>query len=300
MLCLTSQINLTRLKQPNMKHKFDQSLLDSYFLINRDEQELFNRVKQGDQVALIQLCVTHMPFIKSCLNPLPFDNSKNYNVPKSSLMYIAMQGFINAVYEHTSLLAGGSEEVAEFPPHREIRKAIEAKLADEVSNYKRRTHSKKQIAKLNKINKLLIEKEKKILERVDELLKQGIERTKNDLTFTSDHMLDVEVQYYIPSNDNPSHTYWSSFCFKDLSDKEFRDELLGDGKNHDEYGFPVLENPYCYLLHDLLDHSHLGQKVYDINMIWIDIVMYNQEGIDIHSNGDSYTLKYDEKTKSFT
>ena len=283
-----------------MKHKFDQSLLGSYFLTNRDEQELFNRVKQGDQVALLHLCVIHMPYIKSRLNLLLFDDIKNYNIPKSSLMYTATQGFINAVYEHTSLLAGGSEEIAEFSFSRQVRKAIEAKLANEVSNYKRRTHSKKQIAKLNKINKLLIEKEKEILKRVDELLKQGIERTKNDLTFTSDHMLDVEVQYFIPSNDNPSHTYWSSFCFKDLSDKEFRDELLGDGKNHDEYGFPVLENPYCYLLHDLLDHSHLGQKVYDINMIWIDIVMYNQEGIDIRTNGDSHTLKYDEKTRSFT
>ena len=243
-----------------MKHKFDQSLLGSYFLTNRDEQELFNRVKQGDQVALLHLCVIHMPYIKSCLNLLLFDDIKNYNVPKSWLMYTATQGFINAVYAHISLLAGGSEEIAEFSFSRQVRKAIEAKLANEVSNYKRRTHSKKQIAKLNKINKLLIEKEKEILKRVDELLKQGIERTKHDLTFTSDNILDVEVQYFMPSNDDPSHTYSSSFYFKDLSDKEFRDELLGDGKNHEEYGFAVLENPYCYL----------------------------------------HTLKYDEKTQSFT
>ena len=283
-----------------MKHKINQRLIESYFLINRDEQELFNRVGQGDQVELFHLCMAHMPYIKSCLDLMSFDRSENYNVPKSCLMYSATQGFINAVYEHISLLAGGSEEIAEFSFSKKVRKAIEAKLENEVRNYKGQTHSKKQIAKLNKINKLLIEKEKKILERVDELLKQGNERTKNDLTFTSDHMLDVEVDYYIPSNDDPSHTYSSSFSFKDLSDKDFRAKLLGDGKNHEEYGFPVLENPYCYLLHDLLDHSHLGQKVYDINMIWIDIVIYNQEGIDIRSNGDSHTLKYDEETQSFT
>lgn len=283
-----------------MKHEIDQHLIESYFLINRDEQELFNRIKQGDNVALLHICMSYMPYIKSCLNRLAFDSSENYNVPKSVLMYAAMQGFINAVYEHTSKLPGGPEEDASFSFSKKVYKAIEARLADEVRNYKRPTYSKKKIAKLNKINKLLIEKEKKILERVDELLKQGIERTKHNLTFTSDHMLDVEVQYYIASNDNPSHTYSSSFYFKDPSDKEFRDELLGDGKDHDESGFPLLEDPYCYLLHDLLDHSHLGQKVCDINMIWIDIVMYNQEGINIRSNGDSHTLKYDEKTKSFT
>lgn len=286
-------------KQPGMNGKIDKRLVESYFLINRDERELFNRVRQGDQVALFHLCMTHMPYIRSYLDRLPFHRYENYNVPKSSLMDTAMQGFITAVYEHTSLLASGSEGAAGFSFYKEVDKAIEARLADEVRSHKRRTYSKKQIAKLNKINKLLIEKEKKILERVDELLKQGVERTRQNLTFTSDHMLDVEVQYYMPSNDNPSHIYRSSFYFKYLLSKEFRDELLGDGENHDEHGFPVLEDPYCYLLHDLLDHSHLGQKVYDINRIWIDIVMYNQEGIDIRSNGNSHTLKYDENTRSF-
>ncbi len=47
-----------------MKYKIDKRLIESYFLINRDEQEFFNRVKQGEQVALLHLCMTHMHFEK--------------------------------------------------------------------------------------------------------------------------------------------------------------------------------------------------------------------------------------------
>ncbi len=39
---------------------------------------------------------------------------------------------------------------------------------------------------------------------------------------------------------------------------------------------PLLDEPYCYLLHDLIDHARLGSQFFDIETIWVDIILNDQ------------------------
>ena len=54
-----------------------------------------------------------------------------------------------------------------------------------------------------------------------------------------------------------------------------------------EPGWPSLDEKYCYLLHDLLGHSHLSDRVFEIGTIWFDIKMWNQDAIKIFPDGKS-------------
>lgn len=57
-------------------------------------------------------------------------------------------------------------------------------------------------------------------------------------------------------------------------------------KNRDwrEAYMPMLNKPYCFMLHDLIDHTNLGKKIwtnemYQISPIWIDIIYTDQKAI---------------------
>ena len=76
--------------------------------------------------------------------------------------------------------------------------------------------------------------------------------------------------------------------------------LLDNGRGtdwHREGTMPVLDEPYCYLLHDLLHHQKTQFNIFNINMIWIDIKYTDQKQIQLTTNGSSKGLKRVNKRK---
>ena len=120
-------------------------------------------------------------------------------------------------------------------------------------------------------------------------------------TFTTDYEVEAAVSFFTEGKDDPIHIFTRYFKYDDLITK--KDYSLLSTKNRDrrEAYMPVLNKPYCFMLHDLIDHTNLGKKIwtnkkYQITTIWIDIVYSDQKAINIDEDGNTKQLKWN-KTK---
>ena len=84
--------------------------------------------------------------------------------------------------------------------------------------------------------------------------------------------------------------------YEDMITKKDYGLLLTKNIDWREAYMPVLNKPYCYMLHDLIDHSSIGSRLWDkknpfrINLIWIDIIYTNQRAISIVEQGNTKQL----------
>lgn len=156
---------------------------------------------------------------------------------------------------------------------------------------------------LSNLNKELKIIEQQIIDRVIVCLNTGENYLKNEAHFTIDYEVEATVAYYVESEDNPIYTYVGTFDYKGVLLNNDYGLLLSwiNGDDWREGIMPELDEPYCYLLHDLLDHSCLQatQQVFSITRIWVDIVFTNQKGMKINVDGTSNLLVLNEKEKHF-
>ena len=138
---------------------------------------------------------------------------------------------------------------------------------------------------LQKLNSILNEVEEQIIQRAtDDLI--IAERHKTENNFITDYEVEATVDYYIKRRQNPIHTYCSNFSYNTLIKNKDYSLLLYKQNTPEgwrEGNMPDIGEPYCYLLHDLLDHSKVNVRplVYNIETIWIDIIKTDQRVIKI-------------------
>lgn len=151
-----------------------------------------------------------------------------------------------------------------------------------------------RISFLNKINTLLKKAEREIIDRVIIGLETGKEKFNNKDPFTVDYMVEAQINYFLRKNDYEAHTYMQSFYYEDTIVKKDYGLLLSreDWYEHGSI-YPELDEPYCYLMHDLLFDSRIDEKVFELDMIWIDIIYTDQKGMKIRKDGSSTRLKFD-------
>jgi len=239
------------------------------FYINGDEKLLLKKIKEGDKVALVQLAMLYMRFIISCAQRERFEGQ-----PITTLVDAATHGFIvaaeKAANENIEVIDGLHRQM-----HLAINEAV--KHLPEKNHRCIKYDTPKHIAYLNRLNRLLKEKEALIVLRVTEYLGQVKQKIDSEDVFTNDYELEVEVQYYIKGGGDPSHVYHDHFRYERADEDIFG--LLCSSEDWWESYMPVLDEPYCYLLHDLIDHSRLGSKLFSIATIWIDIRLTDQHCI---------------------
>ncbi len=252
-------------------------------LINGDTKLLLRKIKKGDKAAMVQLVMLNMAHIIRHL-----DNQKqahnNYRVlstiATTALIDTAIEAFIDSVESYVKF--SDFLETDKFDDDEEwsfcrkyeacIDKSIEPLLlkANKYSCFFGNSHLlPKNVAMLNKLNRILIEKQKMIMERLavySELLDNRI-CTKNN--FTQDYDIVLTINYYTKENGNPIHIC-NHFCDEssicDITD--WVDPCMPL--------MPVLDEPCCYLLHDLIVNSRIGKKLFKIDSIWINIKIEDQ------------------------
>jgi len=143
---------------------------------------------------------------------------------------------------------------------------------------------------LSNLNRALKVIEKEIIERATICLEMAEKKLKDKDPFSTEYEVDARVEYYINDDNEPAHTFTDSFHYEQtVIDKDYK--MLFDNGNgtdlHREGNMPLLDEPYCYLLHDLMDHSmpRLGEKVLIIERIWADMIYSDQKGIKVNENG---------------
>lgn len=161
-------------------------------------------------------------------------------------------------------------------------------------------NTKPKLFFLTNLNRLLKQLEREIVERAIVCLETGEQKFRDKDPFTTDYMVEAKVKYCLKKSDEPSHTYDQYFKYKSTVVEKDYSLLLSDEDWHEEGTiWPKLEEPYCYLLHDLLYHSRLINKVFDIRMVWVDIIVSDQKLIKVKKNGQYSTMYYDEKKREF-
>ncbi len=109
--------------------------------------------------------------------------------------------------------------------------------------------------------------------------------------FKTDYEVKAKVEYYLDNEDDePVYAFRTSFNYEYMILKKDYFLLLDNGNGTDcfsEATMPVLDEPYCYFLHDLMDHSYIGDKIYGIDSIWVDVIFADQKGIKINEDGSS-------------
>lgn len=136
---------------------------------------------------------------------------------------------------------------------------------------------------LNRLNYILKEKEQQIAEGAVFYLEILEQRLKAKDVFTHDYEVQVEVEYFSEETDEPIHTFLTDFHYQQtIIEKDYM--MLLDKRDHRETYMPILEEPYCYLLHDLIDHSHIGDELFKIRNLWININIMDQHTIEVNGS----------------
>lgn len=278
-----------------MRNKYKDSItpeqLKAALYINGDQDVLLEKVSKGDKAALVQLILYWMPHIIS-----EVCKEKFKGLVRTELIDAALnEGVIKLIEEQAARVSKTGKVKRNWQDNmfKYINIAIENVL--EHTNY-RRTRAKydtpERISFLNKINRLLKKAEREIIDRVIVGLETGEEKFKNKDPFTVDYMVEAQVGYFLRKNDFEAHTYMQRFNYKNTIVEKYYGLLL-DGEDWYEQGaiWPELDEPYCYLMHDLLFHSRIYEKVFELDMIWIDIIYTNQKGMKIRKDGNSTRLK---------
>ena len=169
---------------------------------------------------------------------------------------------------------------------------------------------KDKIKFLSNLNRELKLIEQQIVDRAITCLHIAETKLKGDDTFTTDYEVEATVEYYLRTEneedgEEPVHKYWHKFNYKNtILDKDYF-MLLDNGNGRDSFregsNMPALDEPYCYLLHDIIDHSSIGKtffdferigdKIYDIDCIWVDVIYRDQREVKINGDGDAGRLQ---------
>ena len=157
-------------------------------------------------------------------------------------------------------------------------------IADSDKLINRNTMTDK-ISFLNNLNTTLIQTEGEMIERAIACLEIAEKKLRDKDIFTTSYNVEAEVSYCFLNEEDPAHTYWHFFSYRDIIKKEHG--LLQDGTDWRETWVPELDKPYCYLLHDLMGHSEprLWDKIYTLQTIWVDVIYTDQKEVEIGKNG---------------
>jgi hypothetical protein len=286
------------MKEKNFSRLLTAEQIRASLHINGDENLLLEKFSKGDRVALVQLVMLWMPYVISVAGRRQYTG-----LPFTELVDAAANGVIKLTEEQAILLSAGKLK-GDWQENmlRYMDDAISQVMADkEKINRRRKSYdTPERIAFISNLNRMLKKLEQEIVDRVIVCLEVGEQKQRNKDPFTVDYMVDVEVSYFVKKSDYEAHVFWTPFDYERTVVQKDYGLLLSNTDWHEEGTiFPKLEEAYCYLLHDVLYHSRMGDKIFDIDMIWTDIIVKDQKGIKIKRDRQSRVLLHDKKRGGF-
>ena len=227
-------------------------------LINGDYNVLLERYSKGDRAALLQIVMLDMP-------NLIFETSRHQvqGVNSEDLINHVTNKIIQYIDEQAELLKEGKIKKNWHQNFYRIYngETIAYFLKEKVFNNQNELEG--SIPFLNKLNDLLSETEIKIINRV----KKELEIYLSFFSKYSYHVK-IEINYYTNDDDwIPAYCYMT---YMNLESVSLRDHLFNHWKDEVKY-YPKLYNPYCLLLHDLLNNSTIRDKIADIYQYSVEI-----------------------------
>ena len=288
----------------SFKHKSGELIpcdkLMASLYINGDHTDLLKKVSKGDKAAFLQLVLLELPGI---IYNAERSNSKKFSV--TDLIDAAINDGVVRLIEEQSKILNTAGEVSPYWHCKMAEYIMDAigKLRKNKKikyNYKR-IYTPKRIAFLSNLNRMLKQLEKQIVETAIIFLEQT-NNSKLEPPINSDQCsVEVEILYYLRNCDDWCYAFGDSFNYKNtIIEKNYGSFLYDDG-TPDPYckdNMPELDDPYGYLLNDLMDYTRLGNKIFSIEKICVDINLEYRNILKLEKDGTGIMLHYD-KTKGF-
>lgn len=158
----------------------------------------------------------------------------------------------------------------------------------------------KSLHLLNRLNNTLKPLEFEIIDNVKKFLVNGEAKLKENKGSIVDYDVDIKIQYCNENSDDFIYKAWFPFNYKMVIENHDYDMFLDGGSGIDEHReiHPKSSEPYCYLLHELLDNVSTIEAC-NIDSIFYELHYTEQLGIKLLANGECRKLEFDKQKRTW-
>lgn len=259
-------------------------MIANLFFIYDSDDKLIKKINKNDESALLQFFIKHLPALRILIISKP-----KFSELEEEAMNIYLPFFIQYIKDlakkhHNKLLLDDWMYDRDFRVN--FKQAhfhlLEDSIDKKYEQWKKMLITPREILLLNKLNNILIKTEEDIVLKAKDdlmLLQQnvGLDNTIIDYEYF------VDIAYYRKHDENPIYTTNHGFNIGNLLNDSWG--LLCDGTDWLEGNWPTeLEKPCCYLMHELLYHAKLAERIFSVSEIFIDYKSWEQSLLKFKNN----------------
>lgn len=160
-------------------------------------------------------------------------------------------------------------------------------------------HEIKKYFLLN-LNKALAETERQVIEQAIIFLEKG--QTYAQQYATNKYDVELTISYFISNYNDVAYTFSSAFDYRKIVIEKNYGKFLNDNNEqniHRSQTLPKLNEPYSFLLVDVINNASLRNKIYEIVKIEAEVIYTYYGGLKMNKEKNSITFQYNENSKIF-
>ena len=150
------------------------------------------------------------------------------------------------------------------------------------------------------LNKALAKTEKQVIEQATIFLKKGESHAQLDVTNGYD--VELKICYFISNYNDAAYIFSSAFDYRKIVIEKNYGKFLHDYNErdiHKSQTLPKLNEPYSFLLVDIISNASLRNTIYKIVKIEADVIYTSYQGLRMNKEKKSITFQYNENSKIF-
>lgn len=150
------------------------------------------------------------------------------------------------------------------------------------------------------LNKALAETERQVTKHAVLFLKNGESHAQQNAT--NGYEVELTISYFIGNYNDTAYIFSSAFDYRKIVVEKNYGKLLNAHNERDIHGgqiFPKLNEPYSFLLVDVINKASLRNKLYEIVKIEAYVIYTSYRGLKMNSEKTSITFQYNEDLKIF-
>lgn len=150
------------------------------------------------------------------------------------------------------------------------------------------------------LNKTLTVIENSVIEQAILLLQKGKSYAEHQQAAPSRYDVQLVIKYFIENYNNPAHTFQTSFNYNEIIVEKKYGKFLSDDNEkdiHREKNLQTLDEPYSFLLVEIINNGSLRNKIYEIEKIEVEIIYSDYQGL-LHCQ-NLITFQYNKSLRLF-
>jgi len=258
----------------------------SKFLLSSNDEALIERINLKDESALLQFTFKHINILTGWIIQNGLKDSQEHRLMDLCLPVFADQIKVFAANYKDKILPKNWESTFIKIYENQFYDFSFVLIDETLQVWKDFEITNQHIDFLNQLNAFLSKTEAEIIAQAKKEIPMLEHKLKDATLQTSDYEYFVEIDFFTKNtNGNPVYTAYHFFNISNIQHNDWG--LLCDEEDWRESGWlPPLENRCCYLMHELVYHSHIRQGIFDIDEIWINTKVWDQAMFFSYQHGE--------------